>query len=71
MPATGFGAGATPFGFAGPGSMSGINPAMMAGAPQPAAPQVAQAPQPPATDLSSVNRAPLPVARPAAPGGGR
>lgn len=57
-----FGAGATPFGFAGPGSMTGINPAMMATPAATAAPQVAQQPAPPATDVSSVNRpAPAPA----------
>ena len=52
MPApapSGFGAGATPFGFAGPGSMTGVSPAMF----QPPAAA-------PATDLSSANRAPSP-----------
>lgn len=55
-----FGGGASPFGFAGPGSMTGIAPAMMAApmdpqppAAAPIAPQIAAAP---ATDLSSVNR---------------
>lgn len=60
----GFGAGATPFGFAGPGS-NVVNPLQIIppspiGPPAPpaAAPQVAAAP---ASDLSSVNRGPAPA----------
>lgn len=63
-PATGFGAGATPFSFAGPGSMSGVNPSQFAASagqqPSPAAP-VAQAPAQAPTDTSSINR-PSPAA---------
>lgn len=62
-PATGFGAGAVPFGFAGPGSMSGVNPSQFAAPtgpqPSPAAP-VAQAPAQAPTDASSVNRSSAP-----------
>lgn len=63
-PATGFGAGATPFGFAGPGSMTGINPANFSapmGPPASAsAPAVAAAPAQPPTEASSVNRSSAP-----------
>ncbi|WP_426418200.1 hypothetical protein [Bradyrhizobium genosp. A] len=62
-PATGFGAGATPFSFAGPGSMSGVNPSQFAAPagpqPSPAAP-AAQAPAHAPTDASSVNRSSAP-----------
>jgi hypothetical protein len=78
-----FGAGASPFGFAGPGSMTGINPALLQSAPapqpqppampQPAPQMVAPAETPPVTDMSSVTRAPpavapaMPAAAPGAP----
>lgn len=56
-PATGFGAGATPFGFAGPGS-NVVDPSQIA-PPSPIGPPAPPAAAP-ATDLSSVNRPPAP-----------
>ncbi len=69
-PLDGFGAGAVPFGFAGPGSMK-ADPSMVAAstAPAPAAPAAptpADAPKSVPTDVSAAARAPLSLAPPPA-----